>query len=419
MGPLRRLDQKAKEAPAIVEGVEGISTRPRAVSTERTAVVKARAINDAGDWRGTCAICLDLLPLGDRTQRFYACCCKKICKECASKCWQHDERCPLCRTPARTSNAEWVRRVQKHVDKGNSEAQAALGDAYRDGNMGLLKKSEKAVELYTSAARQGHPGGQNALGHCYEHGEGTKVDYKTTSYWYQRAADQGYPDAQCNLGTAFYGGKGVEQSDDEAVKWYRLAAAQGYPGALYNLGACHTNGRGVPRDYHAALRCFRRAAAKGHAGAQLKVENDGHSVAQSEAEAVSWYRLAAAQGDADALFNLGDCYTDGEGVPQDDDEAQRLFKRAAAEGHAGAAEKAAKGVAQSFDEAVKWYRLATAQGNANALFNLGVCYTNGKGVPQDLHEALCLFKRAAAEGHAGAAENGAEISRRLEARASG
>jgi len=60
-------------------------------------------------------------------------------------------------------------------------------------------------------------------------------------------------------------------------------------------------------------------------------------VAQSEAEAVSWYRLAAAQGDADALFNLGDCYTDGEGVPQDDDEAQRLFKRAAAKGHAGAA----------------------------------------------------------------------------------
>jgi TPR repeat protein len=177
MGPPIRLDQMPKEAPAIAEDAEGVAQpRPRAVSADRTHVVKAKALRDAEtDWRGTCAICLDLLPLGDRTQRFYACCCKKICKECAGKCWQHDERCPLCRTPARTSDAEWVRRVQKHVDKGNAEAQAALGDAYRDGDMGLSKKSEKAVELYTSAARQGHPGGQNALGHCYEHGQGTKV----------------------------------------------------------------------------------------------------------------------------------------------------------------------------------------------------------------------------------------------------
>jgi len=60
-------------------------------------------------------------------------------------------------------------------------------------------------------------------------------------------------------------------------------------------------------------------------------------VAQSYEEAVKWYRLAAAQGDAGALFNLGGCYANGEGVPQDFGEAMRLYKRASAKGCAEAA----------------------------------------------------------------------------------
>ncbi len=63
----------------------------------------------------------------------------------------------------------------------------------------------------------------------------------------------------------------------------------------------------------------------------------GKGVAQSYAEAVQWFRLAAAQGDADALFNLGVCHVNGDGVPQDYHEALRLYKRAAAKGHPGAA----------------------------------------------------------------------------------
>ncbi|KAJ1459323.1 hypothetical protein M885DRAFT_560663 [Pelagophyceae sp. CCMP2097] len=63
----------------------------------------------------------------------------------------------------------------------------------------------------------------------------------------------------------------------------------------------------------------------------------GKGVAQSYEQAVQWYRLAAAQGDAGALDNLGSCYGKGFGVPQDDHEALRLYKRAAAKGDAGAA----------------------------------------------------------------------------------
>mmetsp|Transcript_18307 Transcript_18307/g.63084 ORF Transcript_18307/g.63084 Transcript_18307/m.63084 type:complete len:86 (-) Transcript_18307:106-363(-) len=63
----------------------------------------------------------------------------------------------------------------------------------------------------------------------------------------------------------------------------------------------------------------------------------GRGVARLPCEAAKRYRLAAAQGYADALFNLGACHANGHGVPQDYHEALRLFKRAAAKGHAGAA----------------------------------------------------------------------------------
>ncbi len=133
-----------KEEPAIVEDVapaDGAKAHPRApaVRAESTALAKASALNDdKPDWRGTCAICLDLLPV-DGGKTFYSCCCKKICTACSRKCLEYDTRCPLCRTPTSTSNAEWLRRLQKHVDKGNAEAQTMLGAAYLKGDVGLKK----------------------------------------------------------------------------------------------------------------------------------------------------------------------------------------------------------------------------------------------------------------------------------------
>jgi len=73
---------------------------------------------------------------------------------------------------------------------------------------------------------------------------------------------------------------------------------------------------------------------------------DGEGVAQSFDEAVRWFRLAAAQGEAGALYSLGVCYANGQGVPHDDHEALRCCKRAAAQGHAGAAAAIEKIAAQ-------------------------------------------------------------------------
>ena len=54
-------------------------------------------------------------------------------------------------------------------------------------------------------------------------------------------------------------------------------------------------------DYAQALKIFRQLATKGNAEAQYNlgtIYHEGNAVTQDYKEAVKWYRLAAAQGDA-------------------------------------------------------------------------------------------------------------------------
>ena len=83
-------------------------------------------------------------------------------------------------------------------------------------------------------------------------------------------------------------------------------------------------------------------------------------------------RARAAQGEAEAQYDLGVMYANGLGVPEDD------------------------------AEAVRWYRLAAEQGLGQAQINLAIMYENGKGVPQDYVQAHIWYNLAAsrmAGGH--------------------
>ena len=129
---------------------------------------------------------------------------------------------------------------------------------------------------------------------------------------------------------------------------------------------------------------------------------------EEEAEAISMYRLAAAKGDADAMFNLGLCYRRGEGVEKDAFASYRWFQLAANQGGAvaqcqlGFCYYLGEGVEKDEAEAVRWFELAAAQGLAHAQHNLGFCYSSGIGVVRDLGKAASLFELAAEQGHPGA-----------------
>ncbi|KAJ1453276.1 hypothetical protein M885DRAFT_406008, partial [Pelagophyceae sp. CCMP2097] len=221
-------------------------------------LLDATTLNDAApDWLGTCAICLDGLPVEANLRRFYVCCCKMMCMACSVKCQQHDDRCPLCRTPASKSDAELLRRLQKHVDKGNALAQMQLGNAYSSGARGLKQSFKRAFQLYELAAAQGCAVAQHNLGFCYACGHGVKIDYKVATRWWRLAAAQGHAHSLSNLGAYHANGQG---SFKRAFQLYGRSAAQGYAIAQHNLGGCYNEGHGVKIDYKVATRWFQRAA---------------------------------------------------------------------------------------------------------------------------------------------------------------
>ncbi|KAJ1448575.1 hypothetical protein M885DRAFT_538730 [Pelagophyceae sp. CCMP2097] len=260
----------AAAAVSTAAGAEAIKRAP-ADRTAATAVVKAAALK-APSWRGTCAVCLYALPVECEQQKFYECCCSRLCTKCANKCLQHDKRCPLCRTPPSKSHAEQILRLKKHVGAGNIEAMVQLGNSYRAGRMGLGQDFKRVFQLYDKAAQQGNALAQVRLALAFESGQGIKVDDLKAFSLYLKAAEQGYPLAMYNVGTLYRKGKGTAQSFDRAVEWYTLAAQQGDADALYMLGVCHNNGQGAAQDDGEALKCFKSAAMRGHAGAKAAAE---------------------------------------------------------------------------------------------------------------------------------------------------
>lgn len=162
-------------------------------------------------------------------------------------------------------------------------------------------------------------------------------------------------------------------------------------------------------NYAEALSWYRKAADQGNVRAQYNLGvmyDHGDGVEQDYAEAVNWFRKAADQGHARAQFNLGNMYSDGTGVDQDDAEAVRWYRKAADQGLAyaqfnlGYMYSNGHGVDQDYAEAVTWYRKAADQGDTDAQYWLGVMYDNGRGGNQDYAEAVSWYRKAADQGNA-------------------
>mmetsp|Transcript_16495 Transcript_16495/g.45363 ORF Transcript_16495/g.45363 Transcript_16495/m.45363 type:complete len:430 (+) Transcript_16495:61-1350(+) len=165
----------------------------------------------------------------------------------------------------------------------------------------------------------------------------------------------------------------------------------------------------------------------------------------------TWKQRAQQDGDADALYYLGVCYSYGErGAPQDSLKALECFRRAALQGHSNARYQWGWCYEQSIDgqipqdrpravrimtkgldnphaqcyigwcylngeggldhdprQGVQLLQRAVDQGLAEAQFHLANCYKEGQGVDDEpnLSMAIRLYKLAARQDHAGAQNN--------------
>lgn len=140
-------------------------------------------------------------------------------------------------------------------------------------------------------------------------------------------------------------------------------------------------------DIVTAMPPLRRAADAGHATAQALLGGILDH-ADSNEEAVEYFRKSAVQGNADGQFGLGNMLAVGEGVAKNVAEGRQWIERAAEQGHVLAINELAhayiNGALEVPEEArqgpvaLRWINAAANNGYLQAMERLAVAYRNGE-----------------------------------------
>lgn len=220
---------------------------------------------------------------------------------------------------------------------GRGFAQYALGKKYRDGQ-GVERNIQKAVELFTLAAKQGNSFAAFALGKMYLSNDASLPrDGATALNWITYASERGNQFAQCYLGKLLLkGADGIPQDTNAALRWLRASVEQGNVYAEYALAMAYLNGKIVPKDNLKALELLRHASSQDNQFAQYqlgKMMLQGEETPKDVATAVHWLTVSAMHGNQYAQYALGKLYLLGKDVEKDKDSAAKWFQMAADQGN--------------------------------------------------------------------------------------
>ena len=148
-----------------------------------------------------------------------------------------------------------------------------------------------------------------------------------------------------------------------------------------------------------ALGAALLALAAAPAGADVKAGVDAWS-AGDYARAVAEWEAPAAEGDADALFNLAQAYRLGRGVEASNQRARALYEEAARRGHVKAADNYGLMLFQEGEQekAMPLIRAAAERGDPRAQYVLGLSHFNADYAPRDWVRAYALMTLAQGQG---------------------
>ncbi|KAL6751318.1 hypothetical protein V8C86DRAFT_2781443 [Haematococcus lacustris] len=250
-----------------------------------------------------------------------------------------------------------------------------------------------------------------------------------------RAAQAGSVEASLALSNRFYMGQGVSKSCKVALHYAFLATHTLLPEVetekRFTIAPTPVNLR--DKEHQAdfvsadeldnstqALQMDEDMAARGGQDAQRRMAYRylvGKGVARDPERAYTAFTELAKQGDTFSTFNLGYMHLRGMGVPVDYEEAHKYFKAAALEGM-GAGwngigvmywQGQLTGEANTTEAFAAFERGAQLKNSGDALYNLGLMYTQGIACDKNVTKAMELFVQAEAAGHWRAALHLAEL----------
>ena len=244
-----------------------VAHRPRhkKVCKKRAAVIISddELFKDAPE-RPECPICMLPLPFNDEHLVFQACCGKLICMGCnyaqdkedhiSGKRREDCGACAFCRAPAPKTEKELIDRLNRCVERKDTNAMDHLAKHYLDGNIGLQKNFAKAIELFLEAGKLGCADAYYNVGNLYCAGNGVKMDMKRARYYWELGAIGGSISARHNLAII----EDNAGNHEQAYKHYLICAKSGFQLSLDEVKTGFKNGHVTKDEYAEALRAFQK-----------------------------------------------------------------------------------------------------------------------------------------------------------------
>ncbi|MEQ5775155.1 SEL1-like repeat protein [Thalassospira sp. NFXS8] len=282
------------------------------------------------------------------------------------------------------------------------------------------------------------------IGVSRDSGEGQQW-YREAAYWFREEAESGAGTSANNLGYLYAKGLGVPENPDMAADWFRDAADRGSPVAIYNLGVCYLNGWGVEQDDSKAVELLQSACDHNDVTAASVLAYlylEGRGVKRDPGKSFEYNLRAARAGSIEAASALGYAFGVGLGAERNIEASISWFELAAGEGDAYAQANLAMYFCHSselklFNRGWQMLSFACDQGDVSAKYQMtqilifgvnhrepdyskaldlamdlaelghpggyhliGVMYEHGLGVPVDMKRAAGWYERAARKGSA-------------------
>jgi TPR repeat protein len=222
--------------------------------------------------------------------------------------------------PLFATNMDDINFLQDQALRGDSEAQAVLGDIYARGES-RPRDWTMAKRWYEEAANGGNTYAQYMLGLIYQLGLTGPADAAQANYWYM-SADQhkNSPRAKRMVGQFFADYDNAQYNPEQAFRWYESAALAGDVEAQDNMGDIYLEGKWVEEDVLSAVKWYGKAAAQRSPYAQYSLGQMFYTgyptFPQDYAQSLGWFYQAAVQCFVAAQYMMGDLYYTGEGVKQ-------------------------------------------------------------------------------------------------------
>lgn len=150
------------------------------------------------------------------------------------------------------------------AEAGDVQSQYIVGTCLK--NLGQRKE---AYEWLLKSAENGNANAQAAVSLCLVTGQGVKHDEQAAVSWLKKAVANGSAEAKAYL-ASYYLSK--RQKMEEGIKLAKESSTAGNAAGQYTLGMAYQKGRGVPKSLEKAVELFRLAADQGQKDAIVRLK---------------------------------------------------------------------------------------------------------------------------------------------------